>query len=110
MSDISESKPRKLIPIQSADIMEVPPVENILSKAVAIVANEIEKLYRLSERSSKTDPLNDRQGRVLQGHVKTLIELSREMRERDKLEDLSKMSDDELFALAKQIISKRESQ
>lgn len=90
--------------VEVSQVLEVPPVEGIMSKSVAALGNEINRLY---VRSSQY-PLSDKEARILQGHIKTVIELSKHQMEREKAQDLSDMSDDDLFALAKQIISKRE--
>ena len=89
--------------VEITEVTEVPPVDGILAKAISTIANEINKLYVRSHAAN----LSDKEARILQGHIKTLIELSREQRERDKADDLSNMSNEELFDLAKQILSKQ---
>lgn len=114
MSDESESKSKpvrriisnSLTPIKPNEIAEVPPVDNILSKAISVIANEVDKLSSMSFNASRTSPMQDKTARILQGHIKTIIELSKEQREREKMDDLSKMSDSELMAAAKEILSK----
>ena len=96
--------PIKKPSVAISEVVEVPPVDSVMAKLVDTLANEINKL----RVRSYTAFLDDKQARMLQGYVKSLVELSREQRERDKLEDLSKMTDEELFELAKQIIVKRE--
>lgn len=111
MSEIP--KKRKIVPshltslnkAEITEITEVPPVDGILGKTISTIANEVHKLYT----RSRTANLTDKEARILQGYIKSLVELSKEQREREKADDLANMSDEDLFALAKQIISKRES-
>lgn len=111
MSEESKEKRRirvhehkRLGSVEVSEVVSVPPVDGILSKAVSTIANEINKLHIRSHRQD----LTDKQARILHGYIKALVDLSKEQRERDKAEDLSKMSDEELFGLAKQILQKRE--
>lgn len=109
MSD--EPKRRKvLLPVRNptraevTEVMEVPPVDGIISKVVATLGYEINRLY---VRSSQF-PLDDKEARKLQGYIKSLAELSKEQREREKASDLSNLTEAELFEIAKSFISKHE--
>lgn len=103
---MSDGSTKKYIrPISKvSEITEVPPVEGILAKTISTIANEITKLHNRSHVAA----LSDREAKVLQGYVKSLVDLSREQRERDKANDMSDMSYEELLEFAKQIISKQE--
>lgn len=109
MSD--EPKKRKItLPVRRptraevTEVLEVPPVDGIISKVVATLGYEINRLY---VRSSQF-PLDDKEARKLQGYIKSLAELSKEQREREKAADLSNLSEDELFEIAKSFLAKHE--
>jgi hypothetical protein len=103
-------KPQRIIPGKFANhvktriepsLMENTP-ENILASAMSIVAMEIVKLQQKSSRTS----LDQKDARILQGYIKSMVELSREQRERDRSDDLSKLSTDELAKIAAGMLKK----
>lgn len=75
----------------------MPNVHDLLNDALEIVQIEIIKI-RTKVRSGRS--LDSRETKVLQGYIKSLVELSKEDRERMRDMDLSDFTDDELRALA----------
>lgn len=100
---MSQSKGRKIIPqrkntpkkIDPSSVVLLPSVENMLSDALSVIGNELARLRSKSERTvgSLTPP----EAKVLQGYVRSLVELSKESREREKEDDLSEISDHEIL-------------
>lgn len=100
-------RPKRLVvsPQRSLDaaivVDRVHTVDNMLNRALGIIDEQLTKLGLMS-RSAIFD---DKEARVLQGYVKSLVELSKEEREREKsnkdAEALQNMSDAELLELAK---------
>lgn len=83
-----------------------PDVQTLLNDALTVVAAEIIKLRQKSSKELR--PLDLAESRVLQGYVKSLVELSRENRERDDERDLSNMTDAELLSLAQKLVKPKE--
>ena len=107
MSDIN-NKARRIIPNQSRTVPSTstiikPSVENIIQDAVDIVTNEIMKMKVKSLQGSS---LNLNEARVLQGYIKSLVDLSKEMRDSRDSEDLANLSDSELLKLIEQLKGK----
>ncbi len=77
------------------DIAEV-----ILDDAMAIIASEIRAMKDKVKKTKMTGSpaLNTAEVTMLQKHVKSLVELKKEMREQTKEEDASGLSDEELIA------------
>ena len=73
-----------------------PSVDNLMADALTVVQTEILK-FKTKVTSGRS--LDSREAKTLQGYIKSLVELSREDRERMKDEDLSKLSTEELVAL-----------
>lgn len=108
MSDIN-NKPTKryltnptVVPTTTSIIK--PTVDNIIQDAVDIVTNEIMKM---KVKSVQGGTLNINEARVLQGYIKSLVELSKEMRENRDSEDLANLSDAELLRLMEQLKEKK---
>jgi Ser-tRNA(Ala) deacylase AlaX len=78
------------------------PVQQILADALDTVANETLKL-NLKSRSGKLDASD---AKMLQGYIKSLVDISKELREVDKQSDVENMSDEELKALAQEFLKK----
>lgn len=88
---------RRIIPVNA--IREIPEPDTLIADILNIFQKEITQFAnksRLGIIQGKTLPAED--ARVLQGYAKMLVELSKEGRERQKAEDLSKMTDAELVA------------
>jgi len=77
--------------------------ESIISTAMQTVALEVTKLNLKVNRGSSLDP---KEARILQGYIKSMVELSRELRERDRSDDLSKLSTEELAKIAEKMLKK----
>jgi len=98
-----DDKPRRLPNIvrKSMSVSKVSDVTKMLDGALNTLSEQLDKLA-LKSRASTFD---EKEARVLQGYIKSLVELSKEERERDKADtlgaELSKLSDEELLDLAK---------
>ena len=89
---IIPDKPKQ---VKSSNIILVPSVENLLTDALSVIGNEVARLKQKSDRS--TGALTAPEARVLQGYIRSLVELSKEAREREAGEDLSELSDTEIL-------------
>jgi hypothetical protein len=87
--------------IGSSKVSKVSDVTRMLDGALNTLGEQLEKLALRSRVST----FDEKESRVLQGYIKSLVDLSREERERDKADtlgaELSKLSDAELLELAK---------
>lgn len=90
-------------PIREGLISVVPGVDNLINDAVSLIEVELIK-FRKKVNSGKS--LDAAEGRLVVNYIKGLVELSRESRERAKAEDLSKLTNEELMDLAKQVLSR----
>lgn len=95
---MSDRKKKIIMPergpkISASSVMLVPSVENLLSDALSTIGNE---LARLSRKSINPNGLPRDEARILQGYIKSLVDLSKEAREREKNVDLTDYSDDEI--------------
>lgn len=83
--------------IKPSSVLLIPSVDGMLSDALSIVGVELAKLKR---RSDTLTSLDTKDAKILQGYIKSLVDLSKESRERDKEDgDLEKLTDQELIAL-----------
>jgi hypothetical protein len=81
-------------------VARVSDVSSMLNGALKTLAEQLDKLA-LKSRAATFD---EKEARVLQGYIKSLVELSKEDREREKadtLGELANMSNEELLELAK---------
>jgi hypothetical protein len=81
-------------------------VQDLLDDALSVVSYEI---IRLKQKVMK-DPIKGldlRESKILQGYVKSLVDLSREERERASDADFTNMTDDELMQLVENLKQKR---
>lgn len=103
MSDgVIRRKPVPGQPKQSiaVTVSRVSDVSNMLDGALKTLG---EQLGRLALKS-RSATLDEKEAKVLQGYIRSLVELSKEEREREKQEqagDLSSLSHEELLELAK---------
>lgn len=102
--------PRRLLPPQPKTILTATPagrhvtlsndVNGLLDDALSVIAMEI---IKYKAKTNKGQSLDLSEARVLQGYIKSLVELSKESRERDDASDYANMSDSELFELVEKI-------
>lgn len=83
-------------------VVTVPGVENLIADALGTIELE---LVKFRNKVNRGESLELPEGRLLTLYVKSLVDLSRESRERARTEDLSKMSDEELAELAKKLVN-----
>jgi hypothetical protein len=103
---MNEQRPRRIIvPLQKSGdgvvrVDRVNSVSGMLDRALGIIDEQLIKIGL----KSRTATLDEKEARVLQGYVKSLVELSKEEREREKADktpdELKEMSDAELLELA----------
>jgi hypothetical protein len=67
----------------------LPNIESMLEDALSTVRDEI---LRYKTKVARGQPLNAMEAKVMQGYIKSLVELSKEDRERQKDADLSDLS------------------
>lgn len=77
--------------------------DQALADALQVISIDIAR-YR-NKVTRKGESLELSESRVLQGHIKALVEMKRELREQERMDDLSKLSETELFALAKKALA-----
>jgi hypothetical protein len=73
-----------------------PSVDSMMADALGVIQLEITK-YKTKVAQGRS--LDSREAKTLQGYIKSLVDLSREDRERIKEQDLSQLSTEELLAL-----------
>jgi hypothetical protein len=73
-----------------------PSVDAMVADALQVVQLEITK-FKTKVASGRS--LDSREAKTLQGYIKSLVDLSKEDRERVKEQDLSQLSTEELLAL-----------
>lgn len=82
-----------------------PNTETMLNDALKIMSNEISKM---SAKSNRGASLDNNEHRVLQGYVKSLVEINKELREMSKKDDLSALTNEELVELLKALLPESE--
>jgi len=98
-NELANSKPRT--PVQFVE-SSGPTVDSLLKEALTVLASEISRYRAKSDRGSS---LTLSEARVLNGYIKSLLDLSEEARERDKEQDLSNLSNEEMLELAGKFMS-----
>jgi hypothetical protein len=73
-----------------------PSVDSMMADALGVIQLEITKF---KTKVAQGRSLDSREAKTLQGYIKSLVDLSREDRERLKEQDLSELSTEELLAL-----------
>lgn len=99
-------KPKKRIvmPKKRGEIDElsvVPTLEALMSDALTIIGNEI---ARYKAKTARGITLDLKEARVVSQYMDSLVKLSKEDRERARSEDLTNLSDEELKALASEVL------
>lgn len=89
---------------RSVEVVLEPLVPTLLQDALSILSSEI---TRLKVKTAKNEPLKHEEAKVLQGYIRSLVELAKEQRERDDSSDLANLSDSELLTLVDQLRTKR---
>ena len=87
---------RRLVSADQAQVVNGPDVERLISDAYSIIELELVK-FKTTVKSGRS--LDAEQGRLLNGYIRSLTELSKEQRDRDKGTDLSNLSLEEIIAL-----------
>lgn len=95
---IPEKRPQR---VATANVTILPPVDGLLAEALNIIGSELNR-YSLKVKQGKSLDLSE--ARVVQGYLKSLVEISRESRERDRDEKLDEIDDQKLLELAKKAL------
>ena len=109
MAEEKKKGVRRLIksPVPQEDkVVVLPALQNMMDDALQTLSAEIVRFRNKSVRERTA--LTPNEARVLQGYIKSLVDLSKESREREDDNDLSKLSDDELLALVEGLRAKKE--
>lgn len=80
-------------------------IQPLLDEALGLVGSEIVRLKYKAKKDSTG--LNGNEARMLQGYIKSLVDLSKEHRERSDEQDLANLSDEELLNLVESLKQKR---
>jgi len=104
--DEENRQPKRLIIPQrnnsraAQTVTRVNSVSSLLDGALATLAEQLDKLA-IKSRFAEFD---EKEAKVLQGYIRSLVELSKEQREHEKAdkmpEDLAKLTNEELLELA----------
>lgn len=97
-------KPRYVIPgrrIGDSQIITEPSIDHLLNDALGVIATEITK-FRTQVNKGRTLTLQE--ARVLQGYIKSLVELSKEKRDAFDNKDLANYSNEELASLIDKLV------
>jgi len=108
MSNDTARIPKRIFPHSTPhkNVITLSNVDTLLEDALGLVEQE---LLKLRIKSNKGQSLSATEATTLNGYIKSLVNLARETRERDKHFDASKLTDAELVELAKQLLApKRE--
>jgi formate dehydrogenase maturation protein FdhE len=112
LSKITEQMPVEMPkrPIASQVVRSMKPIPSVagmLSDALSIMSQQIDRLKVKSGHQQQA--LDERESRILQGYVKSLIDIAKEDREREKtdksIKALENMSTEELLEMAKSELS-----
>lgn len=113
-----ETRPKRRIienkspQVREVPVLAVPSVQSLLDDALGVVGSEIVRLKfkTMKAAGDKSAPpgLNATEARMLQGYIRSLVELSKEAREREDEMDLANMTDDELIELVDNLRQKKE--
>ena len=97
-------------PVSGTPTLVQPSVQGLLDDALGVIGSEIVRLKLKAQAIGKKDEpqgLNASEARMIQGYVKSLVELSRESRERSDDMDLANMDDEELLSLMDAVREKK---
>lgn len=82
--------------LKSKNPLVFPSVDAMVADALQVIQLEITKF---KTKVAQGRSLDSREAKTLQGYIKSLVELSKEDRERIKDQDLSQLTTEELLAL-----------
>jgi len=92
--DMSNKPVRRIV--DASKVVVMPSVENLIADATGIIELELVKFHTKVRQGKSLDAI---EGRLLNGYIRSLVDLLKEQRERDKENDLSKLTTDELISL-----------
>lgn len=90
-----EEPKREPMVLDASQALAIPHVHRLLTDAQAILGNELTQLHSLTKKGQ----LTPKQTQQFARYVHALTEVAREEREQLKLDDLDRMSDEELLAM-----------
>ena len=93
---VPQKQPRAV----QSQISLLPDAPTLIDDALTVIATEIVKFKK---KTSEGKSLDLSEARVLQGYIKSLVELCKEQREREEAMDLASKSDAEIVALVEKL-------
>jgi hypothetical protein len=87
-----------------SDIIVTPSVKHLMDDALSIISTEIMQFKSIVNKGKSLDM---RQAKILQGYIKSLVELSRESREHADDKDFANMTDEELIKMVESLKAKQ---
>ena len=90
--------PSKPPQIRAENVLIAPSSEDLLADAMSVLANE---LARYRHKSNKGMSLDLKEARIMQGYIKCLVDINKEIREMERDDDYSNLSKEELQKLMK---------
>lgn len=99
----SNSPSRRIISTSNNSVVLVPAVDNLIADALQIIELELVK-FKTKVKQGRS--LDLKEGRLLNGYIKSMVELSKEDRERGKDADLSKLTTEEMIQLLQASLQK----
>jgi hypothetical protein len=104
-----ENGPKRIIPStktptvrrEDGSVTIIPSIDTVLGDSLFILEADLAK-YRAKVRAGKALELAE--ARIVQGHLKCLVEVARIQREMDKDQDLSKLTPEQLLELAATLV------
>ena len=101
---MSENNKKFIIPRKNPEPVSIhTDVNTTLDDALSVITTEI---IKFKSKVNKGLSLNLQEARVLQGYIKSLVDLSKESRERNDSMDLASMSDTEITKLVEAMLKK----
>lgn len=97
--------PHKQPKIKEDNVISIDTVNSVLEDAIRVISLEMVKFRGKVNQGYSLSPA---EARVFQGYIKSMVDLSKEARERERSDDLSKLSDEEVVLLAKKALMGKE--
>ena len=86
-------KSRSIIKLGDSNLSLIPSLDNVLTEAMGVLSNEV---TRLSLKSRAGKPLDSNENKIIQGHIKALLEINKDAREQIKKQNFDDMETAEL--------------
>lgn len=98
--------PKRIIPkLDPRNVVVLANADALIDDALAVIEKEI---LKFKNKVNVGKSLDLAEARVLQGYIKSLVELSKESRERAKDEELGKMSEEQLLTELQTLLNNKQ--